>query len=63
MVELDSVEDNRGSKEYPSSVEESIEYSTCSATKTTAKRGPKEKSKKSTEIVSIFCFEKFYHIM
>ncbi|XP_027906667.1 putative disease resistance protein At4g11170 isoform X2 [Vigna unguiculata] len=47
-----SVEDNRGSKEYPSSVEESIEYSTCSATKTTAKRGPKEKSKKSTEIVA-----------
>jgi len=55
MVELESVKDNRGSKDYFSGVEETIEYSACSATKTNAKRGPKEKSTKSTEIVSIFC--------
>ncbi|WVZ26309.1 hypothetical protein V8G54_004853 [Vigna mungo] len=52
MVELESVEDNRGSKEYVYDVEESIEYCASSATNATAKRGPKEKSTKSTETVA-----------
>ncbi|XP_022642000.1 uncharacterized protein LOC106773080 [Vigna radiata var. radiata] len=47
-----SIEDNRGSKEYFSDVEESIEYCASSATNATAKRGPKEKSTKSTGTVA-----------
>ncbi|WVZ26308.1 hypothetical protein V8G54_004852, partial [Vigna mungo] len=49
MVELESVEDNRGSKQYFSGVKESIEYCASRATNATAERGPKEKSTKSTE--------------
>jgi len=59
MVELESVKGNRGSKDYFSGVEETIEYSACSATKTTAKRGSKEKFTKSIEIVSIFILQNF----
>ncbi|BAT98371.1 putative disease resistance protein [Vigna angularis] len=47
-----SVEDNRGSKEYFSGIEENIEYCASSATNATTERGPEEKSTKSTETVA-----------